>query len=471
MTCPLRVLACALALAAGVAAARPTAAAAADTFNQRLVACSSSTRCTVVDGNPGPSKAVTFDPSSTGLKLHPTQFFSGRVARLSCSTSTQCVAVGWTSPYTEQGSARALVFDPSSPSAATEIALGGEPTNATDVSCPSQTKCTALVFEYGQSGGARAVTFDPTTGAVKPPITLGAGPQDIRSLACPSTSQCTAAGFTTVTFDPTSGATKSTGPKLDANASVACSSVTQCTAAWRGSRAHELTFDPTTATPNSAGTVTLPEGPAVYLACPAVSQCSVILGHDLNVHPTLQTFDPISGSAGSPLDVVPNPSDMACPSTSLCVTVTYQGQVLGYEPNSGAKRAIGTVSAESGGSAAAILGPSLVPSGAAATIGAILKAGAYPATLRAAGPGTARVTWYYVPKGTHVASTSKPIVVASGTKTVKRAGNTKLKITLSSTGRKMLKAAKKSVALTSRGTFTPKSGKPVSSKRTFKLKR
>jgi hypothetical protein len=470
MTCPLRVLACALALVAGVAAARPTAAAAADIT--RLVACSSSTRCTVVDANPGPSKAVTFDPSSTGLKLHPTQFFNSRVERLSCLTSTQCVAVGWTSPYTESGRARALVFDPSSPSAATEIALGGEPTNATDVSCPSQTQCTALVLEFGQSGAARAVTFDPTTGAVKPPITLGAGPFDIRSVACPSTSQCTAAGRTTFTFDPTSGATKSTGPTLNGNASVACPSVTQCTAAWRGSPApaHELTFDPTTATPNSAGTVTLPEGPAVYLACPAVSQCSVMLGHDLNVHPILQTFDPISGIAGRAVDVMPNPSDMACPSTSLCVTVTFQGEVLGYNPNSGAKRSIGTVSAESGGSAAAILGPSLVPSGAAATIGAILKAGGYPATLSAPRPGTARVTWYYVPKGAHVAAKRKPIVVASGTKTVKRAGNTKLKIKLSSAGRKMLKAAKKPVALTSRGTFTPKSGKRVSSKRTFKLK-
>jgi hypothetical protein len=473
MTRPLGVLACALALAAGVAAARPTAAAAADTSIGRSVACSSSTRCTVVDGNPGPSKAVTFDPSSTGLKLQPTQFFNGRIDQLSCPTSTQCVAVGWTSPNTQSGSARALAFDPSSPSAATTIVLGGDLTNATDVSCPSQTQCTALVFEYepsGQPRAARAVTFDPTTGAVQPPVTLGAGPQDIRSLACPSTSQCTAAGYITVTFDPNSGATKSTGPQLDANASVACPSVTQCTAAWRGSPSHELTFDPTTATPNSAGTVTLPEGPAVYLACPAVSQCSVMLGHDLNVHPAIQTFDPTSGSARSPLEVLPNPSDMACPSTSLCVTVTYQGEVLGYDPSSGAHRTIGTVGAGSGGSAAAVLGPSLVPSGAAATIGAILKAGAYPAALSAPGPGTAKVTWYYVPKGTHVASVSKPIVVASGTKTVKGAGNTKLKITLSSTGRTMLKNAK-SIALTSKGTFTPKSGKQLSSKKTFKLKR
>jgi len=113
--------------------------------------------------------------------------------------------------------------------------------------------------------------------------------------------------------------------------------------------------------------------------------------------------------------------------------------------------------------------PVAVPSGTAAKIGAILNAGAYPTTVSAPGPGTAGVTWYYVPKGTHVASVSKPVVVASGTTTVKKAGSAKLKIRLTSAGRKMLKSAK-SIALTSKGTFTPKSGKPVSSKRTFKLK-
>jgi hypothetical protein len=474
----LSALVCLLVLAAGFAAARP-AAAAAGTFQFRSVACSSGTSCTATGGNPVlRSEAVTFDPSSTGLTLDPAPFFNNRVDKLSCASSTQCVAVGWTSESVEHGSARAAVFDPSSPSAATEIALGGEATNATDVSCPSQTECTALVLDFGQNGGARAVTFNPTTGAVKPPVTLASAPLDVRSLACPSTSQCTAAGFKTVTFDPSSGATKSTGPQLDANARLACPSVTQCTAGWAGGgidgaprRAQELTFDPTTATATSAGTVRLGSEFFSLLACAAVSQCSVVEGVAASVHPTLQTFDPISGSAASPVDVVPLAADMACPSTSLCVIVTYEGKVLGYDPSTGAHRTIGTVSSASGGSAAAVLGSALVPSGAAATIGAILNAGAYPATVSAPGPGTAGVTWYYVPPGAHVASTRKPIVVASGTKTFKKAGKAKLRITLSRTGRKLLKAAKKSIALTSKGTFTPKRGKRVSSKRTFKLKR
>ena len=476
----LPVLVCLLVLAAGVAAARPTAAAAS--FNQRSVACSSSTHCTVVDGNPGPSKAVAFDPSSTGLKLHPTQFFDGRIEQLSCPTSTQCVAVGWTSPIVEHGSAKALVFDPSSPSDATTIALGGDPTNAKDVSCPSQNQCTALVFEYAQGGvqrAARAVTFDPTTGAVKPPVTLGGGEQDIRSLACPSTSQCTAAGYITVTFDPTSGATKSKGPKTDVNARVACPSVTQCTAAWQRSssdqsqgpqKAQELTFDPTTATPNSAGTVTLGSPYLSLLACAAVSQCSVVEGISSDTNPTLQTFDPISGSARSPVDVVPQTSDIACPSTSLCVIVTFQGQLLGYDPSSGASRTIGTVSGGSGGSGAAILGSALVPSGAAAKIGAILKAGGYPASVKAPGPGKAKVVWYYVPKGAHVAAKRKPVVVASGSKKVKKAGKAKLKIKLSSKGKALLKNAKK-LKLTAKGSFKPEGAKAGSATNKFELKR
>ena len=58
----LHALACVLALAAGVAAARPTAARAADTSNQRSVSCSSSTHCTVVDGLEASSDPVLQRP-------------------------------------------------------------------------------------------------------------------------------------------------------------------------------------------------------------------------------------------------------------------------------------------------------------------------------------------------------------------------------------------------------------------------
>jgi hypothetical protein len=485
----LPVLGCLLVLAAGVAAARPAAAAAADTFQLQSVACSSSTRCAAVgvatqDGqNVGPSQAVTFDPTSTASLVPAPIFDKGTITRLSCPTASRCVAVGYTSHRLGDGSATAVVFDPSSPSTTAELTLGGDHTNAFDVSCPSETECTAVVHVFGPDGPgggvAHAVTFDPATRAMGAPIALNQPTPYDPSLSCPSTSQCTAAAKSQVTFDPSSGASKSSGLSFAGAARVACPSVTQCTAAWvtpssGGSdpqRAQELTFDPTTGTANSAGTVNLGSQAMSGLACGAVSQCTVVEGVAASVHPTLQTFDPTSGSARSPVGVVPLVSDITCPSASLCVIVTFDGQVLAYEPSSGAFRTIGTVSPGSGGSAAAVLGPALVPSGAAATIGAILKAGAFPATVSAPGPGTAQVTWYFVPKGAHVASKRKPIIVASGTTTVKRAGHAKLKIRLSSAGRKMLKAAKKSIALTAKGTFTPKSGKRVSSKRTFKLKR
>ncbi|MEA2375363.1 MAG: hypothetical protein QOD53_1826, partial [Thermoleophilaceae bacterium] len=371
----------------------------------------------------------------------------------------------------------------------------GDKTNAVNVSCPTQTQCTALVHDANADGGAgatNAVTFDPSSGAVGGPVALRYPDRrgTYESLSCPSASQCTAMGTNEITFDPNSGATRSSAfgcvyqskePCFQSNARVDCPSVTQCTAVSSSigygasddpmgspQRARELTFDPTTGTANAAGIVDLGTLYVGAVSCPTVSGCAAGVGGG---EPGLKAFDPSSGSTAAAVGVVAQPSDMVCPSASLCVLVTLGGKVLGYDPSTGAHRTIGTVSSGSGGSAAAVLGRALVPSGAAATIGAILKAGAYPATVSAPGPGTAGVTWYYVPQGAHVASTRKPIVVASGTKTFKKAGKAKLKIKLSSAGRKMLKAAKKSVALTSKGTFTPKSGKRVSSKRTFKLKR
>jgi hypothetical protein len=269
-----------------------------------------------------------------------------------------------------------------------------------------------------------------------------------------------------------SGATTSSLPGNYAQV-VDCPSVTQCTTAWVGEtssaqqEAKEMTFDPTTGTPNSAGTVGLGT-PNVYLLACALSQCTIVVGDS---HTTLLSFDPATGSRRAPVPVGgAGIADMTCPSASLCVMVTGGGQALAYDPGSGTHRIIGTVSGGGGGAAAAALGPALVPSGTAAKIGAILKAGAFPATVSPPGPGKAAVAWYYAPKGTHVASVKKPVVIASGTTTVKKAGSVKLKIRLTSAGRTMLKNAK-SIALTSKGTFTPKGGKAVSTQKKFKLKR
>lgn len=99
----------------------------------------------------------------------------------------------------------------------------------------------------------------------------------------------------------------------------------------------------------------------------------------------------------------------------------------------------------------------VVPTGKAAKIGAILKAGAYSPTVTIKTAGKLRVVWYLVPKGAKT-SAAKPVIVASGTKTVKKAGKTKINIALTKKGRALLKSSKK-VKITAKGTFDP-SGKP-----------
>jgi hypothetical protein len=117
-----------------------------------------------------------------------------------------------------------------------------------------------------------------------------------------------------------------------------------------------------------------------------------------------------------------------------------------------------------------VLGTALGPVGPAASIAAILKTGGYLASVHAPKPGTAKVVWYLVPKGAHVAAKRKPIVVASGSKTLKKPGKAKLKVKLTKAGKALLKKAK-TLKLTAKGSFKPKGKKATTATQVFKLKR
>jgi hypothetical protein len=122
------------------------------------------------------------------------------------------------------------------------------------------------------------------------------------------------------------------------------------------------------------------------------------------------------------------------------------------------------------------LGPSaLSPSGPAANIAAILKAGAYPARVAAPGAGKAQIVWSYIPAGGKAAGAakSKSVLVGSGTKRFKKKGKATLKVKLTRRGRALLRKVGKggTVKLTATGSFTPKGGKKTSSEKVFSLKR
>lgn len=112
----------------------------------------------------------------------------------------------------------------------------------------------------------------------------------------------------------------------------------------------------------------------------------------------------------------------------------------------------------------------LLPYGKAARIGAILKAGAYPARFYAPRPGKQQIAWYFVPKGARVAAKKKPVLIASGSKVATKAGAVVVKVKLSKKGKRALRKAKR-LKLTAKGTFTPDEGEKLTLKVPITLKR
>jgi hypothetical protein len=140
--------------------------------------------------------------------------------------------------------------------------------------------------------------------------------------------------------------------------------------------------------------------------------------------------------------------------------------------------AVGTADSQNGAivQIAAALSPSkaltdvLRITGAASTLTAILRSGAYPAAFTAPAPGTAQISWYYTPPGAQAARVTRPVLVAQGSRTFTAAGSATIKVKLTAPGRALLKKAKR-IKLTARGRFTAKAGKTTIKQTTITLKR
>ena len=112
----------------------------------------------------------------------------------------------------------------------------------------------------------------------------------------------------------------------------------------------------------------------------------------------------------------------------------------------------------------------LTPAGKTAKIAALRKSDGFTFTFRALEAGTAVIDWYQVPSGAAPASTKpKPVLVASGHASFSAAGSGKLKVNLTTAGKRLLKKAM-SLKLTAKGMFTPTGGAAVIATKTFVLK-
>jgi hypothetical protein len=118
------------------------------------------------------------------------------------------------------------------------------------------------------------------------------------------------------------------------------------------------------------------------------------------------------------------------------------------------------------------LAAALTPSGPAASIAALLKAGSYPAAFEAPGAGTAQIAWYQGSPSARLASAQKSLLVAKGAKTFTKAGKATIKIKLTPKGKALLAKVKKGqkLALTAKASFAPKGGKKTSKQKSFTLK-
>ena len=113
---------------------------------------------------------------------------------------------------------------------------------------------------------------------------------------------------------------------------------------------------------------------------------------------------------------------------------------------------------------AAALAKQLAPTGKAAGLATLVKTGAFTQSLTTLAGGTIVIRWYYLPPGARLAAKPKPILVATGRQTLSAAGTVKIKIELTSAGKKRLKKAKR-IKLTAQCTFTPTGGTPWSAPR------
>lgn len=121
----------------------------------------------------------------------------------------------------------------------------------------------------------------------------------------------------------------------------------------------------------------------------------------------------------------------------------------------------------------AALGRVLSPTGKAAKIAALLKSG-YSFTFSAPGAGKLRIDWYYLPKGAKLAANTKkkprPTTIATGAVTSSNTGAIKIRLKLTSAGKKKLKKAKR-LRLTTQASFTPADRKPLLTRTTLTIKR
>jgi hypothetical protein len=120
---------------------------------------------------------------------------------------------------------------------------------------------------------------------------------------------------------------------------------------------------------------------------------------------------------------------------------------------------------------ATLFARALAPSGSAARIGALLKRGAFIASLRSFAPGKAVIYWYLpARRAAHSSKLAPPLLVAGGKVAFRKPGTAAIVVRLTRAGKQLLKGSKR-VALSAKAMFAPNGAAAIRAQRAFVLAR
>jgi hypothetical protein len=479
------------------------------------VSCPTTSFCTIVDES---SHVITSAAPTSGV-WHVSERIAGNPGLLSvsCPSSSFCAAIEV---------AGGKVFTSTSPAGVASTWTPTELEGATylnAISCASATLCVT----GGQSN--QYATKEPTGGASKwTKETIGSTFESITDVSCPSESLCVDSGYfgeLLTSASPTEGASAWSGTHVDFYErdldSVSCPTTSFCVAVdlYAGDVITGSALGPANTVPPKIGGEavvgkTLTEehgswtgGPIVgyeyeWQRCNGPASCFKIPGAEAQTLPVTAEDE---GFSIRVLERARNAEGTSAAVASEMTAVVQPSEGHGGEEEAARKHAEEEAAAhkhaeeeaaakkraeeeaarkhaeeeaaarkhaeEETALAAQVRGTltnRLAPSGKAAKLANLLKAGGYTFSFSAPAAGGVVISWYEVPKGAHLSS-AQPILVATGTASAARAGTVKVKIKLTTKGKQLLRHAR-SMKLTAKGSFTPTGRAAVVVLKTFTVK-
>ncbi|MDE3134143.1 MAG: hypothetical protein KGL15_08770 [Acidobacteriota bacterium] len=329
---------------------------------QHLLACASSTQCSVFSGSytgtgaQAPAQSLTtFDPRSLDVVATTPVPSSVALTRLACPTVGECIGaglslsqvgghLGWSGTVT-------VTFDQVSSTAGPAVVRGDVSDFA--LACASASLCTAM-----DDSGAE-LSFDPSApgvlqdAAVDPLGDYGMGDNGAR-IACPAVDRCVLATWNesdAITFAPLSPGKPVPVPVDDGApiSAVACPAAAECVGLASTQPPYTLKFSVAALFDSRSQThvdgIGLLSGTARGIACPKRTQCTAVATQtsDCGVCSARRrtaelTFNPYSpsrrypfGARGVKIDQAAG-AGPACPSGRECTVVDERGREVTFDP-------------------------------------------------------------------------------------------------------------------------------------------